>query len=199
MDDRIILHLIRHEKTQANVERKYIGWTDEPIVTEGYTPQIHMKPAIVYGSDLVRCKQTAALYFPQAQFKENAQLREIHFGDFEMKTYDELKNLVEYRAWIDCPGNNTPPNGEAFTHFEERVLRAFREIMCVPGTKFFIVHGGVIRVLLAHFGLEQQDFQQVMAQHRMIYTLEWENLTQLQGGARCKLYSEAHITEKGST
>lgn len=31
MADDITVHLIRHEKTKANMERKYIGWTDEPI------------------------------------------------------------------------------------------------------------------------------------------------------------------------
>lgn len=28
----ITVHLIRHEKTKANTERKYIGRTDEPIL-----------------------------------------------------------------------------------------------------------------------------------------------------------------------
>ena len=32
MADRFVLHLIRHLPTAGNEQRKYIGWTDEPIV-----------------------------------------------------------------------------------------------------------------------------------------------------------------------
>ena len=54
----VTIHLIRHEKTRANMEMKYIGWTDEPIVTNPVLFS-ELKPKEVYGSDLLRCKQTA--------------------------------------------------------------------------------------------------------------------------------------------
>lgn len=196
MDDRIILHLIRHEKTQANIERKYIGWTDEPIVTHSLDVEMPIQPNIVYGSDLIRCQQTAKLYFPQADFSVHQTLRETNFGDFEMKTYDELQHNLAYRAWIDNAAENHPTNGECFHDFETRVLQGVRNIVQKPGHYTFVVHGGVIRVLLAQFTQQVQDFQQVMANHRTLYKLEWSGIQQWQGGAPCKLFSEEPITVK---
>lgn len=198
MARRAILHLIRHEKTQANVERKYIGWTDEPIVAP-VTATITVQSNIIYGSDLKRCEQTAAGYFPHANYHALSGLRETNFGDFEMKTYEQLQHNVTYRAWIDDPVNVTPPNGENFIAFEQRVVDTIKRIIKTPGTYPFVVHGGVIRVLLAHFGMIEQSFQQVTANHRTMYTLTWENIEQFLGGARCTSFSEAPITVSENT
>lgn len=194
MASRITVHLIRHEKTQANRERKYIGWTDEPIVVCAKAIPF-LQSDIVYGSDLVRCRQTANGYFPQAKFIATEQLRELHFGDFEMKTYEELQHNLMYRAWIDNPYTVTPPNGESFTAFCDRVITAFRQIITAEQSYTFVVHGGVIRILLAKYGLEEKSFQQLLANHQTIYTLTWDSLTDFRGGARCTSYSEALTME----
>lgn len=196
MDCSVTVHLIRHEKTQANLERKYIGWTDEAI-SHAIDVEPFLQPVLVYGSDLIRCKQTANAYFPQAEYRANAQLRELNFGDFEMKTYEQLQHNMLYRAWIDDPFQVTPPNGESFTHFQARVVQAFQQIIHRPDDYIFVVHGGVIRILLALFGQAQHHFQQITANHRTVYTLRWDSFDRLKEEARCTLYSEAHITEKG--
>ncbi|MEK4699069.1 histidine phosphatase family protein [Solibacillus sp. FSL R7-0668] len=190
----VTVHLIRHEKTDANLKRKYIGWTDEPIVEQvEFSPFVQSE--FIYGSDLIRCQQTANGYFPEATFIAHKQLRELNFGDFEMKTYEQLQHDPIYRAWIDDPYNVTPPNGEDFEQFKQRVISAFMEIVEAQQNYIFVVHGGVIRVLLSQLASEEKMFQQVMAQHRMVYTLHWDSLEDLKGGARCTSYSEAHITE----
>ncbi|ATP39531.1 fructose-2,6-bisphosphatase [Solibacillus sp. R5-41] len=189
----ITVHLIRHEKTRANVERKYIGWTDESILQE-VSAQLTIAPTVVYGSDLIRCQQTAACYFPNANYVGVKQLRESNFGDFEMHTYEQLKNQPIYRAWIDDPYEVTPPNGEHFWAFEQRVLQAFQQLIVQQGTFTFVVHGGVIRLLLSHFGQQQQLFQNTLAKHRVLYTLHWDQLEQFLGGAVCTSFSEAPIT-----
>lgn len=194
MVSRITVHLIRHEKTAANLARQYIGWTDEPVVVH-VKPIAASQPELVYGSDLIRCKQTANGYFPKARFTGNPQLRECHFGDFEMKTYEELQHNPVYRAWIDDPLTVTPPNGESFTSFCDRVVTAFEQIITEQQGDTFVVHGGVIRVLLAKYGLEEKPFQQIVANHNTVYTLMWDSLTDFKGGARCTSYSEALITE----
>lgn len=194
MASRLTVHLIRHEQTEANRARKYIGWTDEPIVA--YAKAIpFLQCDIVYGSDLVRCRQTANGYFPQARFIANQQLRELHFGDFELHSYEELQHNPVYRSWIDDPFTITPPNGESFMVFCDRVLTAYRQIITAEQPYTFVVHGGVIRVLLANYGLEEKSFQQVQANHQTIYTLTWDSFTDFIGGARCTSYSEAPITE----
>ncbi|MGN7476577.1 histidine phosphatase family protein [Solibacillus silvestris] len=193
MANGITVHLIRHEKTEANRERKYIGWTDEPIIKK-VQAQLPIQPHEVFGSDLQRCLQTAACYFPQTPFFAEEKLRELNFGDFEMCTYEQLQYNEIYRAWIDDPLTTPIPNGESFLQFQQRVLEGFRQIVKQDGDYTFVVHGGVIRLLLAKYSVEEQSFQQTTANHRTIYTLCWGSVDELIGGLRCTLYSEAHIT-----
>lgn len=189
----VILHLIRHEKTQANIDRKYIGWTNEPILkrVQGNLP---ISPSIVYGSNLIRCEQTAACYFPQATYIAHKGLRELNFGEFEMCTYNQLKDNITYRAWIEDPLQTAPTNGETFNGFKQRVLQAIHEIIGKGDLYTFVVHGGIIRLLLAHYGYEQQTFQQTVANHRTLYTLKWDTIEQFFGGAKCTSFSEEPIT-----
>lgn len=190
----ITIRLIRHEKTRANAQRKYIGWTDEPILSPAGQYELPLNPPIVFGSDLIRCRQTAKLYFPNALYKPIEGLRELNFGEFEMKTYEELQHNELYRAWIDDPFNVTPASGESFQAFKKRVLHAFWTIVTEPGEYVFVVHGGVIRLLLSMF--MKTDFAHVTANHQTIYTCEWAQIDQLKGGQRCKFISEEPIMAK---
>lgn len=196
MDHRVVLYLMRHEKTAANVSRRYIGWTDEPIVQQQLDVTLPIQPTVVYGSDLLRCRQTAGCYFPQIPYKADARLRESDFGQFEMKTYEELKDNLAYRAWIDCPRENPPPDGESFQLFEARVQAGVAEIVRQAGDYTLLVHGGVIRVLLAAF--LQCDFRDVIATHRTVYRVEWESFAAFKEGKKCESLSVVPLTVKES-
>lgn len=184
---RTTIHLIRHELTQANIERRYIGWTDQSIIRQ-VSANIEFTPNVIYGSDLKRCEETATCYFPDVPFIADAQLRETNFGDFEMKTYNELKNNSLYRAWIDNPLSVAPPNGESLKVFNARVLMSFQEAIKGKEEVTFIVHGGVIKAILANY--LKKAFHDVHAAHRTIYTFV------LDGGETCISYSEAPIMVK---
>lgn len=192
----VVVHLIRHEQTKANIERKYIGRTDESIVSSNARLQLPIQPLEVYGSDLKRCRETAHLYFPKAQFHSLEKLREMNFGHFEMKTYEQLKDNPLYRQWIDSPTTTTPPNGESFEQFTERVVQQFYQIVSTTGEYCFVIHGGVIRVLLSKFSPKVEPFQQIAVGHRTMFTLQWADWKSFEGGARCKSLLEAPITEK---
>ena len=187
---RTTVRLIRHEPTQANIERRYIGWTDQSIVRQ-VSADMAFTPSVIYGSDLKRCEETATCYFRDVPFIANAQLRETNFGDFEMKTYDELKNNSLYRAWIDNPLFVAPPNGESLNAFNTRILTAFQEVIKGQEEVTFIVHGGVIKAILANY--LNKAFHDVHAVHRTIYTFV------LDGGETCISYSEAPIMVKENT
>ncbi|KGR74566.1 histidine phosphatase family protein [Ureibacillus sinduriensis] len=198
MGNPVIVHLIRHEKTDANKKGKYIGWTDEPIRVKESTFHVPINPALVYGSDLRRCIETAQLYFPKADYLSDRNLRELNFGDFEMKTYKELESSTIYRRWIDDPQFNTPPNGESYTDFVERVHQSMRKILTKSGEYTFVVHGGVIRVLLFLFGPMEIPFQQITVSHRTIYSMHWTDFSEVREGKRCKSLSEEPIMAKES-
>ncbi|WP_238600706.1 histidine phosphatase family protein [Metasolibacillus meyeri] len=190
MGDAITIHLIRHGKTKANMERKYIGHSDEPILPLRQV-DIALQPSVVYGSDLKRCQQTAACYFPQVPYRASADLRELHFGQFEMKTYEELKDDLIYREWINNPLQVTPPNGESFSDFTARVERAIEQIITGPGDYTFVVHGGVIRLLLERF--LQQPFNSLQAKHDTLYSCSWSHFSTWKEGKRCTSISEVPI------
>ena len=89
---------IRHLQTPGNEKRQYIGSTDEPLsekTVEGFlkNPAEYSEVERVICSPMLRCIQTAELMFPGTERKTEPRLRECDFGQFEGKTYEELKSV----------------------------------------------------------------------------------------------------------
>ena len=82
--------LIRHFQTQGNLERRYIGRTDEPILP-GQTGSILCCPEKIITSPMLRCRQTARLLFQKEPDLICENFREKDFGRFEGKNYEELR------------------------------------------------------------------------------------------------------------
>lgn len=196
MGDTLTIYLIRHERTKANVERKYIGHTDESILPLAPVT-LNLQPNIIYGSDLKRCEETASHYFPTVPYKKYTALREMNFGQFEMKTYDQLQDDEHYRAWLDDPLHITPKGGESFLAFSTRVRGVLQAIVTKPQTYTLIVHGGVIRVLLAQF--TGRDFRELHAAHQTIYRCQWDFFDDWKEGKKCTSISEEPIMARRST
>ena len=194
LDEPVIIRLIRHGKTEANIGRKYIGSTDESIIEQ--LKPISFEQKNVYTSALKRTQETAIQYFPNAQIIPFQELNEIDFGNFEMKTYDELKSIELYRNWLSNPELVTPPNGESFHQFQERVLKKVEQIVSTKGEYVFVVHGGVIRLLLAQYAFPKQTFQQIHASHGEVYELVWHTFENWKEGALCTSFSVENIMEK---
>lgn len=163
------VYLIRHLKTKGNIEGRYIGSTDEPLVynQELYDTVARRKagvPAVeaLAVSPMKRCRETAALLFPDMESLVCEDLREMHFGMFENRNYEELKDLPEYRQWIASRGRTDFPQGEPSEVFMRRCKSAF----CNQVGAFlaedvqraaFVVHGGVIMLLMALFSGAEKD------------------------------------------
>lgn len=193
MDTTFTVHLIRHAPTESNVKRRYLGWTDEPIVDAASLAPMDRMVRDVIGSDLKRCQQTAKGYFPNAVFHGIRAFREMDFGDFECKSYEELKDISVYRDWIDRPFDVQPPNGESFQVFQERVLEGFRSLQFISN-QYFVLHGGVIRLLLMAYAPEEKEFWDWQVPHGMRFSLTWDSLEQLKEGRRCTSLSVEPIT-----
>lgn len=192
------LYLIRHLATAGNRGKKYIGWTDEPIVPvedeESYRFAI-VDSKIVYGSDLVRARQSTALLMPDADYHADARLRECHFGEFEGKTYAELEKDKDYRNWIDDPQTYAPRGGESLEDVERRVLEA---LVSLPNGAVAVTHGGPIRIALTRYSPEPRDFWLWQIPHGSVWRLEWSNHNEMKEGGRCVSLSEVPITGKGN-
>lgn len=159
------LHIIRHGTTAANIKRLYYGSTDLPLADEGIAQikelvaaKKYPNPdgAMLYTSGLLRTEQTFSLIYGCREHERISELKEYHFGDFEMRAYDELKEIPEYQAWIsDEKGLTSPPNGESPVGFRKRVRRGLNKLLAVhhqvkieKPRSIVVCHGGVIAAIM---------------------------------------------------
>ena len=195
MGDIVTVRLMRHAPTKENIEKRYIGWTDSPLAHTSALPILDNTVKKVYGSDLRRCQATALHYFPQASYIADARFRESNFGDFEGKTYDELKLDARYCRWLDDPISISPPNGEHFEVFCARVVAGFLALPKDEDDYHLVVHGGVVRALLVAFAPQQEPFWSYQVPHDRRFTLTFSRAAWKEG-ARCMSLSAEPIMEK---
>ncbi len=159
---------IRHGKTVGNIEKRYIGKTDEELSSIGiaeiqknnYYNIESAESAKVISSPLKRCIQTAELIYSKID-EIHLDLRECDFGNFENKNYEELKNNNEYIKWLESGGKMGFPEGESYGSFCERCCRCFENIIKQNldlDTIIFVVHGGTIMAILEQFSDENKTF-----------------------------------------
>ena len=110
------LYFIRHGKTKGNIEKRYIGSTDEDLCSEGKEELMPLKYSFaekIYSSPMKRCLQTAEIMCGKKEINIIEGLKESNFGDFEYKTYEDLKNTPSYIKWLESGGKSGFPNGES--------------------------------------------------------------------------------------
>ena len=129
------LYLIRHGRTEANEKHKYCGASDLPLSENGTAAlaaiRYDIPPCRFFTSGMLRTEQTLQLLFGDVPHEMDSRFREIHFGEFELHTYEELKDRDEYQRWISHDGLTAPPGGESAEAFQTRVLEglgALREL-----------------------------------------------------------------------
>lgn len=155
------IHLIRHGATDANYLGQYIGSkTDLPLAPEGFNELRLLKDDIeypdidvLYSSPMLRCRQTAALLYPDMDVIPVPNLTEYDFGDFEGKTARELEANPAFIDWASGK-TSTTPNGEDNSDFIKRLCIGLNQIVLDMIEKghtnaSVIMHGGAIMMLLA--------------------------------------------------
>lgn len=187
--------LIRHLATEGNMKKRYIGITDQPLCEEGFLILEHIKyPSAdtLYVSPLRRCRETAKLIYPDMRTYVYEDLRECNFGEFENKSYLELKGNEKYQAWVDSNATLPFPNGESPEAFKKRSIDAFQTIIgeCIKTgvkTVALVVHGGTIMSILERFAEPKKDFYHWEIDNGNGYIGLWEETEE---GIKnlCKIY-----------
>ena len=143
------LFMVRHGPTHA---KSMVGWSDIPADLSdlaalerlsGFLPQ----EAPVISSDLSRAVETAnAIENGRARLPHDADLREMHFGDWELRRFDEVSAEApqHIRSFWETPGDIAPPNGESWNGVCARVDGAVDRLLHS--------HGGQDLIIVAHFG-----------------------------------------------
>lgn len=164
----MLIVLLRHGETVYNEQRRYQGVTDMPLSERGRAKlrADDNAPDEVIVTPLCRTKQTAAILFPNAKQIVCDDLREMDFGDFEGRTYDEMKDDAAYGAWLDSGCETACPNGESRAAFCERVCHAFEA--CVDEAS---ARGEALLVIVAHGGTQMAALSRFVLPHRDYY--EW--------------------------
>lgn len=109
----------------------------------------------VASSTLMRCRAFSDRFAAELALPVNlhAGFEEIDFGDWEGLTPSQAQALSPqlFERFQSNPEGTTPPNGEAFSTFRNRVCSAFDDCLpeCSGGHALIITHAGVMRVLLA--------------------------------------------------
>lgn len=163
------LTLIRHFPTQGNLQKKYIGRTDEPLLEDYLMDNIwkyrglYVPSQRLVASPMLRCMQTAKVLFPGQKIAACDSLKETDFGIFEGKSYDELEDVPEYQKWLDSNGQGEIPEGESKADFKARCIQGLEELVVSFAEEkvesaTVVVHGGTIMALMEAFAEEKKDF-----------------------------------------
>ncbi len=163
---------IRHGATASNLAGRYLGLSDEPLSKEGADAVRAAKrrgsypeARILFSSPMMRCIQTAGIIYPDLAPIIIPEWREIDFGEFEGKNYDELKGDPRYRRWIASGGTLPFPDGEGMEIFSRRCEAGFIKMAAhlqnADGNgAAAIVHGGIIMAIFSrHAGGGYYDYQ----------------------------------------
>lgn len=168
------LYLVRHGETDWNQKSIFQGQTDVDLNKKGRdqackTAELFQEIEIdqIYSSDLKRAKNTARLIVrdKNLEVRENKQLREVSFGDWEGLSFAEIKKQYpdQVVSWQQDPIHNSPPAGEKLLNFKLRIEDFFEKIISRhQGDKILVVtHGGVIKVYLtAVLSIKPKNFWQ---------------------------------------
>ena len=109
---------IRHGETDFNKAKLYFGHSDPDLNATGMEQLRNTRfllekrektPDIVFSSDLKRCTQSMEILRIDKRVKKilTEELREVNFGIFEGKTYEEIKNANYFsEVFILCICNS---------------------------------------------------------------------------------------------
>lgn len=175
-------YFLRHGATKGNLERRYVGETDEALTPESREAlKALILPPVkrVYVSPLRRCVETAKILYPDIPMELVPDFRECGFGAFEYRNYEELKDLPAYQAWLDARGFTAFPGGESRADFCARVVRAFDRVAekadLLGGDAAIVAHGGTLMAILEARALPKQDFYAWQAPTGHGYAAIWRD------------------------
>lgn len=177
------IYLIRHGITEGNVKRWFYGAVDVPLLDEGVEalkqqaadgiyPKV--ENADFYTSGMIRTEQTLNLIYGDVEHEHISEMKEMKFGEYEMTTYEEMKDDPDFMAWLrDKTGDISTPGGESTKGFAERVIKGWNILVGKhrlkelsvrhngkPAETVMVCHGGVISAIMeTHFpGVHEHFF-----------------------------------------
>jgi alpha-ribazole phosphatase len=139
--------LIRHPKPDIDAGicygRSDLGLAEDAAERAEALRDLLPPGAPLYTSPLRRCLELALALHAEPAI--DARLMEMHFGDWEMRRWDDIPRH-ELDAWAADPVGYAPPGGESPAAMRKRVAALLAEL---PEVAVLVAHGGVLRACVA--------------------------------------------------
>lgn len=159
------IFLVRHARPELpHGGRVYYGHTDYPLSEAGIQTAKGLSSDLadvefsrIYSSDLERARHTAKLTAPgkTPDIIFTSELREIHLGEWEGKSFDEVR--AEWDEIYEKRGAEfdkvPPPGGESFVELQKRAVPAFGKILdeSPSGNILVVSHAAFIWSVMCHY------------------------------------------------
>jgi broad specificity phosphatase PhoE len=149
-------YFIRHGQTQDNIDRRIAGRTDVPLTEEGVeqakaaASDLPLDIAVIYSSDLLRCKQTTDILNEDRNIPViyDARLRERNFGTLEGRLWEDVDaGTGLWKIDVAQQYDYRPYGGESVEEVERRVMACMNDVQLATGMPLVVTSAGVIRIL----------------------------------------------------
>jgi broad specificity phosphatase PhoE len=159
------LYLIRH--ACPAVAGVLLGQSDPPLSADGRREAAralgNLEVERIYSSPLLRATETAALLRSSSEITVLDGLAEISLGAWDGKSWTEVQSAdpeLAFQKSLDWFGVS-PPDGEPWTAFSNRVIRALGIVRKGPTPAAIVAHLAVNSVIAAEvLGSTPVQFQQ---------------------------------------
>ncbi len=154
----MILHLLRH--TRPNVPEGICYGQSDVDVASSFKSEVeqirHKLDGIhfsrVYCSPLQRCVHLArGIGIPPAHISLDDRLMEMHFGEWEMKHWNEIEQHPEAGEWFSDYLHRRVPGGESYSDVQDRVRTFLMDLIDSEDSEaaLIICHKGVMLAFMA--------------------------------------------------
>lgn len=211
------IHFLRHGITEGILKKWYYGWTDLPLLEEGFQQLKDLKiegiynqmaeklgidlneakeeiydlterKADFYTSGMLRANQTFKGIFPNRDFLTLPLLKEMNFGNWECKSFEDLQSEPEFDQWMSCTDGSFsyPGGGDSVNSFLSRIDSGMKELLdrhsllelslrhkeC-HANSVVVCHGGVIgSAMQGWFPNQKENFWKWIPEPARGYTIE---------------------------
>ncbi len=164
----MLIYIVRHGETRANVDGYLQGWSNDPINANG------RKLAVLTGqgmrginfdycisSPLIRARETAEIVLRESGNKApivfDDRVKEINFGDYELMSTKSSEFDQFFSDPFNCPQF---PNGENVQMVIKRTQDFLSELIQKDDAKSYLIvtHGCALRAMLNYFYTDPSDY-----------------------------------------
>ena len=177
------LWLVRHGETEWSLSGQHTGRIDIPLTEKGEHQAVEVGKilkghnfAVVLTSPLLRARETCRLAGFDGTAKQEANLQEWDYGEYEGLTTKEIRKIRPgWSLW-----NDGVPGGENIEQVAARAQAVIDEVIASPGDVLLFAHGHMLRILsCCWLGLPPQNGRLFALATGTLSTLGYEHETRV--------------------